>query len=161
MAGGKEVNMKRFLKATILSAAVAAATLAPLSANAGDNWHGHGWGHYGGNDSGDLLAAGLIGLAVGALAVAATQPTYYGWGYDGYAYYRAYRNYYRPYRSYYPARDYYAAPRRNVVYLDQVGGIEPWTREWYDYCSNRYATFNPRTGTFNGYDGQRHFCVAR
>ena len=78
------MNMKRFLKTTILSAAVAAATLAPLSANAGDRWHGRGWGHYNGHDSDDLLAAGIIGLAVGALAVAATRPNY-GWGYDRYA----------------------------------------------------------------------------
>ena len=43
LAGGKEISMKRFLKTTILSAAVAAAALAPLSANAGDHWHRHGW----------------------------------------------------------------------------------------------------------------------
>ena len=37
---------------------------------------------------------------------------------------------------------------------------EPWTRPWYDYCSQRYRSFNPDSGTFVGYDGREHFCVA-
>ena len=32
--------------------------------------------------------------------------------------------------------------------------------EWYDYCSDRYRSFNARTGTFTGNDGEQHFCVA-
>ncbi len=39
--------------------------------------------------------------------------------------------------------------------------IEPWTAAWYDYCSDRYNSFNPSTGTFRGFDGYDHFCVAR
>jgi hypothetical protein len=34
----------------------------------------------------------------------------------------------------------------------------PWSPAWYDYCSSRYRSFNPRTGYFKGYDGQFHFC---
>ena len=144
--------MNRLLKTTILSAAVAATALAPLSANAGERWHRYNGRHHGSHQSDDLLAAGIIGLAVGALAVAATTQPAYGSGYnDRYVYDRPY-----PARRYYPA-----AQEPDVVYLDEVGAMEPWTREWYDYCSDRYATFNPRTGTFNGYDGLRHFCVAR
>ncbi|MEI9413208.1 BA14K family protein [Mesorhizobium salmacidum] len=37
---------------------------------------------------------------------------------------------------------------------------EPWTHEWYVYCSYRYRSFNPRTGTFTGYDGEQYFCIA-
>jgi hypothetical protein len=32
----------------------------------------------------------------------------------------------------------------------------PWTREWYDYCANRYRSFDPRSGRFIGYDGRRY-----
>jgi hypothetical protein len=39
--------------------------------------------------------------------------------------------------------------------------MEPWSREWFRYCSNRYRSFDGRTGTFMGYDGQRHFCQPR
>ena len=34
----------------------------------------------------------------------------------------------------------------------------PWSPAWYDYCSDRYRSFNPRTGYFKGYDGEYHFC---
>lgn len=39
--------------------------------------------------------------------------------------------------------------------------IAPWTQNWYQYCQNRYRSFNPTTGTFRGYDGKDHFCIAR
>ncbi len=38
--------------------------------------------------------------------------------------------------------------------------IEPWTGEWYDYCRERYRTFNANDGTFRDYDGIRKFCQA-
>jgi hypothetical protein len=44
-----------------------------------------------------------------------------------------------------PAPVYYARP-------------EPWTQEWYAYCSSRYRSFNPQTGYFLGFDGNYHFC---
>jgi hypothetical protein len=34
----------------------------------------------------------------------------------------------------------------------------PWTPEWYDYCGDRYQSFNARTGYFLGFDGNYHFC---
>ncbi len=37
-------------------------------------------------------------------------------------------------------------------------GLRPWTRAWYNYCSDRYRSFNPRTGYYLGYDGRYHFC---
>ncbi|ENR10356.1 hypothetical protein C068_01349 [Brucella sp. UK38/05] len=48
-----------------------------------------------------------------------------------------------------PPAYYPAAPTRNVVY-----------RGWYQYCSGRYRSFNPKTGTYRGYDGRDHFCTA-
>jgi hypothetical protein len=38
--------------------------------------------------------------------------------------------------------------------------IRPWSPDWYRWCSNRYRSFNPRTGTFIAYDGVRQFCDA-
>ncbi|RVC11981.1 BA14K family protein, partial [Mesorhizobium sp. M7A.F.Ca.CA.002.15.2.1] len=55
-----------------------------------------------------------------------------------------------------PVRRYYAEPR--VVYANRYA--EPWTRDWYEYCSDRYRSFNSRTGTFTGNDGEQHFCTA-
>ncbi|MAY63701.1 MAG: hypothetical protein CML29_15975 [Rhizobiales bacterium] len=40
------------------------------------------------------------------------------------------------------------------------GSLEPWTRDWYRYCDNRYRSFNPDTGTYRGFDGRDHFCRA-
>ena len=43
----------------------------------------------------------------------------------------------------------------------RAGPIEPWTDEWFEWCTNRYRSFNPRTGTFTGYDGVKYFCQPR
>jgi hypothetical protein len=38
------------------------------------------------------------------------------------------------------------------------GYLQPWTPQWYSYCSATYRSFNPRTGLYKGYDGRYHFC---
>jgi len=140
--------MNRFLKTAILSVAVAATTLTTLpAANAGDRYWRHNGRHYHDHSRGnDLAVAGILGLAAGALAVGLTsQP----------APEPVYVNPYRQPRPR-PVRDY-----PETVYLDEYeGAYEPWSSEWYDYCSDRYRSFDPRTGTFVGYDGAEHFCVA-
>jgi hypothetical protein len=141
--------MNRLFKTAVLSVAVAATTLAALpAANAGDRYWRRGDRHYHqyNYDSGDLAAAGILGLAAGALVVGlASQPEPEP----------VYANPYRQPRPR-PIREY-----PETVYLDEyAGGLEPWSAEWYDYCSDRYRSFNPRSGTFVGYDGQEHFCVA-
>ncbi|MGJ8571328.1 MAG: BA14K family protein [Hoeflea sp.] len=40
------------------------------------------------------------------------------------------------------------------------GRYEPWSRSWFQYCSNRFRSFDASTGTYRGYDGRDHFCVA-
>ncbi len=45
-----------------------------------------------------------------------------------------------------------------VYYAPGPAGPPPGSPEWYAYCSNRYRSFDPRTGTFMGYDGLRHAC---
>ncbi|MCZ8544684.1 BA14K family protein [Mesorhizobium qingshengii] len=138
--------MNRIFKTAVLSAAVVATTLATLPAASADEWRHHR--HHG---NGDAIAAGVLGLAAGALIVGALandQPPPDDYG-DSY-YYRDVRP--RPA----PVRRYYEEPR--VVYNDSYA--EPWTRDWYEYCSDRYRTFNSRTGTFTGNDGEQHFCTA-
>jgi hypothetical protein len=86
---------------------------------------------------GDALAAGIFGFAAGAiLSGALSQPRYY----------------------YEPAPIYAAPPVTygpGPVYYEQP---EPWTEEWYAYCSSRYRSFDPQSGYFLGYDGLYHFC---
>lgn len=53
-----------------------------------------------------------------------------------------------------------APPRHYRVAPTSARGYEPWSQGWYRYCANRYRSFNPATGTFRGYDGRDHFCVA-
>ena len=137
--------MNRIFKTAIMGAALAATTLATLPAANADDWR-HRHRHH----NGDAIAAGVVGLAAGALiagALSNPQPRYNSnYDYDDDYEYREVR----------PFRRYYAQPR--VVYADRYA--EPWTRAWYEYCSDRYRTFNSRTGTFTGNDGDQHFCVA-
>lgn len=146
--------MKRFLKSLVLSAAVAATTLTAFSsAQADDRWrYRDGYHHH--HRGGDAAVAGIAGLAVGALAGAAlAQPRERIIVDDGY------------YPAPPPPRRVYAQPRYvqsrpQVVYSGGGYGVEPWSRDWYRYCSDRYRSFNPSDGTFVGYDGVRRFCEA-
>jgi len=38
--------------------------------------------------------------------------------------------------------------------------LKPWTKEWKDWCADRFPSFNPQNGTYKGYDQKRHFCKA-
>ncbi len=109
----------------------------------------------------DALLLGIIGLAAGAIITGAIMsdparqrnraPRYVEPAPDRYRDHGPSAGHYD--RDYYPPapRDDYAA----------AGRIEPWTNEWYRYCAQKYRSFKPATGTFRGYDGQDHFCVAR
>lgn len=109
------------------------------------------------------IIGGILGLTTG-LIIAGSQNR------GGYYYYDPYDDpYYRD--RYYRDRYYYDRRHRQrgfftsrtrryyeppvVVYR---GRYEPWSPEWYAYCSRRYRSFNPRTGYFLGYDGVYHFC---
>ncbi len=131
--------MNRIFKITVLSAAVAATVLTALvPAEAGRRWRHH-------DDGGAIVAAGVVGLALGAIAAGALnepEPVYRPI-YDGR----------QPVMRPRPVRPYIAEP----VYYQ---GLEPWSREWFRYCADRYRSFDPDTGTFVGNDGQEHFCVA-
>lgn len=135
-----------------LAGALAAATfLSVLPAQAGERWrHPPRPIVVERQSSGDeWLAAGILGLAAGVvIAGVASQPA------------PAEPIYRRPRPS--PDRDYF--PPAPVYYDEEEewvdAGYEPWTRGWYRYCSDRYRSFDPGTGTYMGYDGVRRFCVA-
>ena len=144
--------MNRFAKTVILAAASLAAIAAPLATASADSWGRHGWHRPYHSDRhrghGDAVAAGVIGLAAGALigsALSQPQPTYV-----------------QPAPAYAPPPPppayYPPAPARQTTYYR--ASYEPWSRGWYQYCSDRYRSFNPNTGTYRGYDGLDHFCSA-
>lgn len=137
--------MNRVFKTAILSTAVFALTLSALPAANARDWHRYR------HNSDDALIAGVAGLAAGALigGALASQPP-------------PPPRYYDDYDDGYYDRPAYVARRAPVRVMREyeVGGLEPWTRAWYNYCSSRYRSFNARTGTFVGYDGQEHFCNA-
>lgn len=74
-------------------------------------------------------AAAIIGLGFGVIIGSILAQPRYGHGYEEYE---------EPVR--YPYR-----PR-------------PWTDEWYQYCDDKYKTFDPRSRKYRGYDGNLHFC---
>ncbi len=139
--------MNRFTKtavAAIVGLSSIAATVAPASA---DHWRRH-------HRNNDAIAAGILGLAAGAIIVGALSEPSPRVIYEERRVYRP-----RPVTVY----DYPPAPRRHyepevITYADEA--LEPWTRDWFRYCSNRYRSFNAETGTYRGYDGLNHFCTA-
>lgn len=84
------------------------------------------------NNYGGAAIAGIVGLGLGAAIASSAQPRYVE-------------------RRYIDGPDYYAGGYRSARF-------EPWSRGWYNYCSSRYRSFDPRSGTFQPYNGPRQFC---
>ncbi|MDW9481229.1 hypothetical protein GOB57_21530 [Sinorhizobium meliloti] len=36
----------------------------------------------------------------------------------------------------------------------------PWSPAWYRWCDERYRSFDPKFGTYVGFDGRKRFCEA-
>jgi hypothetical protein len=113
---------------------------------------------------GPALAAGAI---IGG-AIAATQP-WYGYGYyDNYAYSPGYSYGYSSYGSGpsgYNSYNYDYAPGTYSYsyrpgYNYSAGGNYSYSAGGNDdgYCSQRFRSYDPASGTYLGYDGQRHPC---
>jgi hypothetical protein len=148
------ITTKRII-AIALSGAMLLPAISMAEAGPRHGWrdHGGGWGHHRpdrphrghghkkhNNDLGAAVAAGVIGLAAGAILLGATrQPSYAAPA----------PAYYPPEPAYYPP-----APARGPVY----GGYQPWSPAWYRYCDDKYRTFNPSTGTYTTYQGEQKFC---
>jgi hypothetical protein len=137
---------------TVLSAAVAATAFATVSADAGERWRDHRHYRSESNKDGDLVAAGIVGLALGALVVGALASSR-----DEPVAGNPLRH---PRPS--PNRDFMiegsAAAFANGDQAYDEPSFEPWSRSWYRYCRDRYRTFDATTGTYVGRDGRKHFC---
>ncbi len=144
--------MNRFARTAILGLATAAAAFAPVSQASADHRR-----HHRIND--EALILGALGLATGALIIGSMNERR-----DSRVIYNE-PDYIDPDVDYYPEQ-----PRPRVIrpplrhpkvvyYRDYEASYEPWSREWFRYCSNRYRSFNANTGTYRGYDGRDHFCV--
>lgn len=129
---------------TAIAAAVAAGFALPTAASGGQAPDPRKTHHVErGHDLDGALALGLIGAGVvigGAIGGAI--------GGDAPVSYRAQNH--RDWRT--PA---YGNPHR---WFGARQGAEPWTASWFQYCSDRYASFNARTGTYRGFDGRERFC---
>ncbi|MCW0983630.1 BA14K family protein [Agrobacterium sp. BT-220-3] len=142
--------MNKLVKVTVFGL-VAIATVTPMmTATAqADDWR-RDWYYRGGYDydRGDAVALGAFGLATGMIVggAIASQPRY------------GERVYIDPAPDYYAPRPVY---RRAQPVAVRSYAPEPWSSRWYNYCENRYRSFNPRTGTFVGYDGRKYFCTGR
>lgn len=105
--------------------------------------------------AGQALAGGLIGAGVGAViggiagnrpgvgaAIGAGVGAGVGLGANNPRWQAAYNEAYRDCRNDGGSR----------------GRLEPWTRAWYNACSDRYRSFDPDTGTWIDRNGNERFC---
>lgn len=101
----------------------------------------------GGIAAGRPGAGAAIGAGIGAGAgLAANSPEYR----------RVYNDAYDECMS---RRVNYREPPRRGRYDFDGGRYEAGSPAWFEWCESRYRSFNPRTGTYRGYDGRDHYCV--
>lgn len=147
-------TMSKRLVAAALTGTLLLPTFASAEAGSRHGWRDQRGGHHQSyrhhnqnhkrnknNDNlGAAVAAGVIGLAAGAILLGATrQPSYAG----------------PPPVNHYPSAPY-PAPYPGQVHT--AIGYQPWSPAWYQYCSSKYRSFNPSTGTYTTYQGEQRFC---
>ena len=143
-----EMHMRSKL---LMTAAAIGATVLLAAAPAEAQWRGHGWhgGGWGGAGAG-FVAGALVGSAIAGSGYYYGPYGYgYGPGYGpAYAYGPGYAAGYGPvYDDTYGDAGYAAAPGEAYA----SGGDA-------SYCAQRYRSYNPRTGTYLGFDGMQHPC---
>jgi BA14K-like protein len=110
----------------------------------GAAWHGGG-GYAGGyrRGGGGFVAGAVAGAVIGG-AIAAQPYGYYGGP------------------GYYSEPGYYAAPGYTDEQYYDDGAVAvvpaPVGGDGVAYCMQTYRSYNPRTGTYLGYDGMRYRC---
>jgi hypothetical protein len=117
----------------------ASGAVGPRFSGGGGNWQGGGGWHRGYHRRGGGFFPGAV---AGAVVGGALASGYYGSGYD-YGYGSDYGYYDDPYS--YDDAVVAAAPA-------PVGGDD------VAYCMQTYRSYDPASGTYLGYDGQRHPC---
>jgi len=157
------LNHKPWLRnaARVAIAAIGLVAVSLSAAEAGGRHHGH---YYrGGNDWGGAAAAGVIGLAAGAIIGSAfSGPGYYAGApyYGGPVYYDPPPYRYLPPPYPYRSEAYVGPPRYDPPRYYQPRAYRPvqWSPEWIAYCARKYKSFNPRTGTYRTYSGRVRMC---
>lgn len=155
--------MIRTVRTIVLSIAVAATALTAAAPAFADDYYYRDRHH--GYRGGDAVAFGALGLATGLIVGSAVSQPRYAYAPDVPVYRdppppRYYREAVPVYRAPYADDGYYPAPPVRARRVSGVVGVEPWSPAWARYCSNRYQSFDSRSGTYLGFDGQRHFCTA-
>jgi BA14K-like protein len=122
---------------------------------------------------GFYFGTGGVGIAFGTGGYRGGYFGGYRGGYRGGIFYGFSGPPYRPYGAphYYHPYDMRAYPYRSRVYVNPrryVGqpqrvphtktGLPPFTRQWVAYCSRKFKSFNPNTGTYLAYSGKYRFC---
>ncbi len=158
--------MKSLAKNLVLAAAIAVTTAATVSPASARDPYRYPERHHRHHDND--IAIGAAGLAAGVLlgTAIASQPRYVEpvprYVEPAPVYVEPEPVYVEPVPVYRervyvrPAPEYY--PARPATVID--GGLRPWSSAWYQYCTERYRSFNAKSGTYVGYDGKRHFCSA-
>ena len=162
--------MKNKTLAGLLAAATIAVTLAATATDASAQWRGRGYGWRGGGWGwGPGVAAGVIGGAVIAGAIIASRP-------PGYVVYQGYPQPVNAPGCYWASQPVYDGAGRVVGYSGQpvqvcpgysaplpagappgyAGG--PPAGDPVASCMQRFRSYDPKTGTYLGNDGQRHSC---
>jgi hypothetical protein len=62
-----------------------------------------------------------------------------------------------PQRGVGPTRPEVIMPSRKSPIFHQ-GTPDPYTAQWYAYCSGRYLTFEPRSGLYTTFSGRKRLC---
>ena len=192
MLKSKRSTASKFLTVALAGAFLSTGMLPVTEASAGHRHkahkhaHKHHKRHKRRNNDGDLIAAGIIGLAIGAIiASSANDRRRRADTYNGYDHYpvppdSTSYGYQEPYYDGYdgdvyggvrrqPLSDYngggYSQPHTDngprVVTYEETVSLEPWSPGWYRYCTQKFRSFDPQKGTYRGFDGLDHFCVAR
>lgn len=101
--------------------------------------------HDDGDEAAAAIAGAVIGLAIGAIIASESSR------------YDRRSNRYRSYATPPQPRQHSTAPGPQVAHQWTVAP-DPFTDEWYDYCADKYRSFDPETGTFQPYEGPRKLC---
>lgn len=110
------------------------------------------------NKNGEWVAAGAIGLALGAIIaneLSQKQPVYAPQLSQPH-----YGNQPQASNTFPPAPRAVSNRQDNSV-ITLESAFQPWSQGWYEWCDDRYRSFNANTGTYRGYDGLDHFCVVK
>jgi len=136
-------------------ACLGALLMLAMPADAGNKWR------YKGYPSGVHIGSGIV-VGTGRGVIYYNSRRYAHRPYYGPRYYP--RRIYRPYRpKYYPGVPY-VLPAPVPRYVAPAGvpvaknGLIPFTPEWIAYCSRKFKSFDPRSGTYLAYSGVRRYC---